>query len=56
MEVEAKRYDKFVIVRPAIEVEGEDLGYLPGEIKDKIRHKLVQQVDEALEGFLYGGG
>ena len=35
-EVDAKRYERFIIVRPAIEVAGEDLGYLPGEVKDKV--------------------
>ena len=35
-EIDAKRYERFIIVRPAIEVAGEDLGYLPGEVKDKI--------------------
>lgn len=35
-EIDAKRYDRFIIVRPAIEVAGEDLGYLPGEVKEKV--------------------
>lgn len=35
-EIDAKRYERFIIVRPAIEVAGEDLGYLPGEVKEKI--------------------
>ena len=35
-EVDAKRYERFIIVRPAIQLEGEDLGYLPGDVKDKI--------------------
>ena len=37
LEVEEKKFDRILVVRPAVTVRGEDLGFLPGDVDDKMK-------------------
>ena len=50
-----EEYKKIIIVRPALEADGEKLGYLPGGISDKMR-PLVQPIVDALRVFISDEG
>lgn len=39
------KYTRIVMVRPAITVKGEDLGFLPGDIEEKMKPFMMPMVD-----------
>ena len=45
-EIHSQRASKIILVRPAVEATGESLGYLPGEIGDKLGPYLRPVKDE----------
>jgi phosphate starvation-inducible PhoH-like protein len=45
-EIHAQRASKIVLVRPAVEASGEQLGFLPGEVGDKLGPYLRPVKDE----------
>lgn len=52
---EQEAFDKIIVVRPAIEACNEKLGYLPGDINDKMR-PLIQPVVDSLRFFIKDQG
>ena len=46
---------KIILVRPAVEAEGEDLGYLPGEIGDKLGPYMAP-IREEIEKLCFSTG
>ena len=47
------QYSKIIIVRPAVEACGEQIGFLPGDLSDKMR-PLIQPIVDNLRYFLPG--
>jgi phosphate starvation-inducible protein PhoH len=47
-------YNRIILVRPAVAIQGEDLGYLPGSIDDKLDPYLAPMMD-SLRYFLDEG-
>ena len=39
------KYTRIVMVRPAVTVKGEDLGFLPGDIEDKMKPFMMPMID-----------
>lgn len=39
------KYKRIIMVRPAVTVKGEDLGYLPGDIDEKMKPFMVPMLD-----------
>ena len=39
------RYKKLIMVRPHVHIEGEDMGFLPGDINDKMRPFIAPMYD-----------
>lgn len=39
------KYSRIVMVRPAVTVKGEDLGFLPGDIEDKMKPFMMPMID-----------
>lgn len=53
-ELAAGRIDKIYVTRPAKEVEGEEMGYLPGELADKFEPYLTPLIEIFQECILPG--
>lgn len=49
------QYERIIVVRPAIEACGEKIGYLPGDINDKMK-PLIQPIVDNLRFFLKDSG
>lgn len=39
------KYSRIIMVRPAVTVKGEDLGFLPGDIEDKMKPFMMPMID-----------
>jgi phosphate starvation-inducible PhoH-like protein len=39
------KYNRIVMVRPAVTVKGEDLGFLPGDLEDKMKPFMMPMID-----------
>ena len=39
------KYTRIIMVRPAVTVKGEDLGFLPGDIEDKMKPFMMPMID-----------
>lgn len=52
-ELQTDNYRKIVICRPTVNVDNESLGYLPGNVEDKVLPYLRPIVDILLETFTY---
>jgi len=39
------KYTRIIMVRPAVTVKGEDLGFLPGDIDDKMKPFMMPMID-----------
>ncbi len=48
------KYTRIIMVRPAVTVKGEDLGFLPGDIEDKMKPFMMPMID-SLKYFMMNG-
>ena len=39
------KYSRIIMIRPAVTVKGEDLGFLPGDIEDKMKPFMMPMID-----------
>lgn len=45
LKISPDKYTRIVMVRPAVTVKGEDLGFLPGDIEDKMKPFMMPMID-----------